>query len=87
MNSSVRAHAGPDAIVSVRDLGKVYAGGFEALRNINLDIRRGEILALLGPNGAGKTTLISIICGLVRPTSGSVTAAQTSSIGARNCLL
>ncbi|MEZ5460555.1 ABC transporter ATP-binding protein [Dokdonella sp.] len=63
-----------EAIVSVRNLGKVYAGGFEALKNINLDIRRGEILALLGPNGAGKTTLISIICGIVNASEGSVVA-------------
>jgi ABC-2 type transport system ATP-binding protein len=62
------------AIVSIRGLGKVYASGHVALKQIDLDIRRGEILALLGPNGAGKTTLISIICGIVRPTSGSVLA-------------
>ncbi len=59
-------------IISIKDLSKTYAGGFQALRDINLDIRRGEIFALLGPNGAGKTTLISIVCGLVNPTSGSV---------------
>ncbi|MBL0162170.1 MAG: ABC transporter ATP-binding protein [Xanthomonadales bacterium] len=63
-----------DAIVSVRGVGKTYKGGFEALKSINLDIRRGEILALLGPNGAGKTTLISIICGIVNATEGSVVA-------------
>ena len=63
-----------DAIVSVRHLSKIYAGGFQALKNINLDIRRGEIFALLGPNGAGKTTLISIICGMSNATEGSVTA-------------
>jgi len=62
------------AIVSIRGLGKVYASGHVALKHIDLDIRRGEILALLGPNGAGKTTLISIICGIVRPTSGTVLA-------------
>ena len=50
-----------------------YKGGFEALKNINLEIRRGEILALLGPNGAGKTTLISIVCGIVNPSEGQVT--------------
>ena len=61
------------AIIEVRDLSKIYAGGFQALRNVNLDIREGEIFALLGPNGAGKTTLIGIICGLVNATSGSVT--------------
>jgi ABC-2 type transport system ATP-binding protein len=60
-------------IISVKNLSKTYAGGFEALKNINLDIRKGEIFALLGPNGAGKTTLISIICGIVTPTSGTVT--------------
>lgn len=61
-----------DAIVSVRALRKSYAGGFEALKGISLDIERGEILALLGPNGAGKTTLISAICGLITTSSGSV---------------
>ena len=66
--------AASDAIVSIRNLGKTYAGGFEALRDVNLDIRRGEILALLGPNGAGKTTLISIICGIVNATRGTVIA-------------
>ncbi|HEY9279318.1 MAG TPA: ABC transporter ATP-binding protein [Eoetvoesiella sp.] len=60
-------------IISVSDLSKSYASGFEALRNINLNISQGEIFALLGPNGAGKTTLISIICGLVNPSSGTVT--------------
>lgn len=61
-------------VISVSKLDKTYASGFQALKNINLDIRRGEIFALLGPNGAGKTTLISIICGLVNPTSGTVLA-------------
>ena len=60
-------------IVSINNLSKTYAGGFQALKNVNLDIQSGEILALLGPNGAGKTTLISIICGIVNATSGSVT--------------
>ena len=59
-------------IISVVNLSKTYASGFQALRNVNLDIRRGEIFALLGPNGAGKTTLISIICGIVTPTQGTV---------------
>ena len=63
------------AIISVKDLSKTYASGFEALKHINLDIEQGEILALLGPNGAGKTTLISVICGIVKPTSGQVTVA------------
>ncbi len=60
-------------IISVSNLSKSYASGFEALSNVTLDIRRGEIFALLGPNGAGKTTLISTICGLVRPSTGRVT--------------
>ena len=60
-------------IVSVSELRKTYDGGFEALKSVNLDIERGEILALLGPNGAGKTTLISTICGITRSTSGTVT--------------
>ncbi|HYE27270.1 MAG TPA: ABC transporter ATP-binding protein [Allosphingosinicella sp.] len=60
------------AIVSVRGLSKRYAGGHEALKDVSLDIRKGEIFALLGPNGAGKTTLISIVCGIVTPTSGEV---------------
>lgn len=59
-------------IISINELSKTYASGFSALTNINLDIQRGEIFALLGPNGAGKTTLISIICGIVTPSSGSV---------------
>ena len=63
-----------DAIVRVRGLSKTYAGGFQALKNIDLDIRRGEIFALLGPNGAGKTTLISVICGMSNATAGTVTA-------------
>jgi ABC-2 type transport system ATP-binding protein len=62
----------PD-IVTVEDLRKVYASGFEALKGVSLSIREGELLALLGPNGAGKTTLISAICGLVNPTGGRVT--------------
>jgi ABC-2 type transport system ATP-binding protein len=61
-------------IVSVANLSKTYASGFQALKDINLDIRRGEIFALLGPNGAGKTTLINIICGIVNPTQGVVLA-------------
>ena len=61
-----------DAILSIRALRKAYAGGVEALKSVDLDIRRGEIFALLGPNGAGKTTLISIICGIVTATSGEV---------------
>ena len=60
-------------ILSIANLSKTYASGFQALKNINLDIRRGEIFALLGPNGAGKTTLIGIVCGIVNASSGTVT--------------
>ena len=62
------------SIISVSQLSKTYASGFNALKAIDLEINRGEIFALLGPNGAGKTTLISIICGLVNPSSGTVLA-------------
>ena len=61
-------------IISISNLVKTYASGFQALQKINLDIRRGEIFALLGPNGAGKTTLINIVCGIVNPTQGVVLA-------------
>ena len=61
------------SILSIRGLSKTYASGFQALKRIDLEIRRGEIFALLGPNGAGKTTLISIVCGIVRPGAGQVT--------------
>ena len=61
-------------IISIQGLSKTYAGGFQALKGVDLEIRKGEIFALLGPNGAGKTTLIGIVCGLVRPTGGTVTA-------------
>ena len=61
------------SIISINNLSKTYASGFQALKGINLDIRRGEIFALLGPNGAGKTTLIGIVCGIVRPSQGAVT--------------
>jgi ABC-2 type transport system ATP-binding protein len=60
------------SIISVANLSKTYASGFQALKSVNLEIRRGEIFALLGPNGAGKTTLISIICGIVNPSAGTV---------------
>ena len=60
--------------VSIQQLEKTYASGFQALKSIDLDIRRGEVFALLGPNGAGKTTLISIVCGIVTPTGGRVLA-------------
>ncbi|WP_151702788.1 ABC transporter ATP-binding protein [Nitrincola alkalilacustris] len=59
-------------IIQVKQLNKIYPGGFHALKNIELEIRRGEIFALLGPNGAGKTTLISVICGIVNPGEGQV---------------
>jgi len=61
-----------DAVISVSKLGKTYKGGLQALRDVDLTIRRGEIFALLGPNGAGKTTLISIICGIARATQGTI---------------
>lgn len=60
-------------VISVKNLSKTYKTGFHALKNINLDIEQGEIIALLGPNGAGKTTLISIICGIVNPSEGEIT--------------
>ena len=62
-----------DNQITISNLSKVYDNGFNALKNINLNIKKGEIFAMLGPNGAGKTTLISIICGIVKPTSGKVT--------------
>ena len=60
-----------EPILTISGLNKTYAGGFQALKDVNLDISRGEIFALLGPNGAGKTTLINIVCGIVKPTSGT----------------
>jgi ABC-2 type transport system ATP-binding protein len=62
-------------IISIAKLSKTYASGFRALKAINLEIRRGEIFALLGPNGAGKTTLISVVCGIVNPSEGTVSVA------------
>lgn len=62
-----------EPILKVSNLSKTYAGGFEALKDISLEIQKGEIIALLGPNGAGKTTLISAICGIVRPSTGQIT--------------
>ena len=62
----------PETLISIKNLSKTYNNSFEALKSVNLEINKGEIFALLGPNGAGKTTMISIICGLVRPTSGEV---------------
>jgi ABC-2 type transport system ATP-binding protein len=69
-------------VISVSRLSKVYASGFCALKDVNLDIHRGEIFALLGPNGAGKTTLISIICGIVNPSSGAVAVSGHDIIAA-----
>ncbi len=66
------SHADGDAVLSIRGLRKAYASGTEALRSVDLDIRRGEIFALLGPNGAGKTTLINIVCGIVTASGGTV---------------
>ena len=61
-----------DSQIIINNLSKVYDNGFKALKNINLDIKKGEIFAMLGPNGAGKTTLISVICGIVKPSAGKV---------------
>lgn len=61
------------SIIKIENLSKTYESGYKALHNINLEIREGEIIALLGPNGAGKTTLISIVCGIVKPSAGTVT--------------
>ena len=66
--------------IIIKDLSKVYDNGFNALKNINLNIKKGEILAMLGPNGAGKTTLISIICGIVNSTSGQITVDDFDTI-------
>jgi ABC-2 type transport system ATP-binding protein len=63
----------PDNQIIINNLSKVYKNGFNALKTVNLNIKKGEIFAMLGPNGAGKTTLISIICGIVKPSSGKVT--------------
>ncbi len=67
--------------ISIQSLTKTYDGGFTALDNVSLEIREGEILALLGPNGAGKTTLISTICGITRPTSGTITVGGYDIVG------
>ncbi|MBA5777078.1 ABC transporter ATP-binding protein [Stappia sp. F7233] len=69
------------SILAVKSLSKTYDTGFQALKNVNLEIEKGEVFALLGPNGAGKTTLISIICGIVNMTSGSVTVAGHDILG------
>ena len=62
-----------DNQIAINNLSKIYKNGFNALKGVNLNIKKGEIFAMLGPNGAGKTTLISIICGIVKPSSGEVT--------------
>ena len=59
--------------ISINNLSKIYKNGFNALKSVNLNIKKGEIFAMLGPNGAGKTTLISVICGIVKPSYGKVT--------------
>ena len=64
-----------ESVIALKGLTKTYEGGFTALSSVDLDIQRGEIFALLGPNGAGKTTLINAVCGIVNPTSGSITVA------------
>jgi ABC-2 type transport system ATP-binding protein len=69
-----RPAGAPNPIIAVSGLTKTYASGFQALKKVDLEIRKGEIFALLGPNGAGKTTLISIICGIVNPSTGAVVA-------------
>mgnify|MGYP001288359095 CR=1 FL=1 len=61
-----------DNYISINNLSKIYSNKFHALKNVNLDIKQGEIFALLGPNGAGKSTLINVICGIVSPTAGAV---------------
>jgi ABC-2 type transport system ATP-binding protein len=66
-------HSTASAVISISNLSKTYASGFQALKDVSLEIRRGEIFALLGPNGAGKTTLIGIICGIVTATQGTIT--------------
>lgn len=68
------------SIISIQNLSKIYASGFQALKSVNLDIYAGEIFALLGPNGAGKTTLISIICGIVNPGDGRVLAGGLDTV-------
>ncbi len=69
------------SIISISDINKTYESGFQALKNINLEIKRGEIFALLGPNGAGKTTLISIVCGIVNASTGTVVADGSDIVG------
>lgn len=72
LHNAALMDSSPSPVLTISNLDKTYEGGFQALKDINLEISKGEILALLGPNGAGKTTLISTICGIVRPSSGKV---------------
>src|SRR6187431_3413744 len=72
--STESRHFPVSSIISIKKLSKTYASGFQALKDVDLEIARGEIFALLGPNGAGKTTLINIVCGIVNPSSGTVLA-------------
>src|SRR5882757_719140 len=74
MADDARDQSSTRPIISVAGLTKTYASGLQALKRIDLEVRKGEIFALLGPNGAGKTTLINVICGIVRPSSGVVLA-------------
>ena len=74
-------------LISIENLSKVYDNGFNALKTVNLNIKQGEIIAMLGPNGAGKTTLISIVCGIVKPTSGEITVDGFDIIKDYSCLL
>src|SRR5437899_10025512 len=74
MRGQTVGHRDPvQSVISIKNLSKTYPSGFQALKSIDLDIRRGEIFALLGPNGAGKTTLIGVVCGIVNATRGTVT--------------
>ena len=90
MQSAPAIDAATPPIITIANLSKTYASGLQALKNINLEIRRGEIFALLGPNGAGKTSLIGIICGLVKPSTGTVLANGHDTIrayrAARSCI-
>jgi ABC-2 type transport system ATP-binding protein len=73
-----------NSIISIKNLNKTYATGFVALKNINLEIKKGEIFGLLGPNGAGKTTLINIVSGVVKPSSGTILSKTIGSREARS---
>ena len=73
------------SVISIQNLSKTYATGFQALKNVSLDIRAGEIFALLGPNGAGKTTLIGIVCGIVNASEGKVTVGGHDIVDGLSC--